>query len=391
MGAQGQAQAPQQHGDVGALGAVVGVELIEDQVGQGGGRGPPQLAVLGAQEQLVEHLVVGEQDVRRVVADGVAVGDEGFRGDALVRPGGGVAGVDGGAHPRQGGVGGDEAGQAAGLVRGQGVHGVEDEGLDAGDPPGAGAQHVVEDGVEEGLGLARAGAGGDDGRLGAVAALGGQAPVGVLLVLVGGQARVPVEGAVGPTRTTRPTGPTRLVGLAGAVGGRARGQVGQAQAHEGADENALLLVLEEVGQRPPRLGVREREGRRQVVDDGAPDALGLKAGEEESHDRGVLVVDGGGSDSARERCPLGRRARRGFARIVVAPGQGSRRSEATAGGEGWTECCRRASPLSSAMHAPCSSFMMCIMTDMSVSAARSRLADVKVAEYGTLFLGMRSV
>ena len=34
---------------------------------------------------------------------------------------------------------------------------------------------MVEDGVEEGLGLARVGAGGDDGRLGAVAALGGQA------------------------------------------------------------------------------------------------------------------------------------------------------------------------------------------------------------------------
>ena len=33
-GAQSQAQAPQQHGDVGALGAVVGVELIEDQVGE---------------------------------------------------------------------------------------------------------------------------------------------------------------------------------------------------------------------------------------------------------------------------------------------------------------------------------------------------------------------
>ena len=34
VGAQGQAQAPQQHGDVGALGAVVGVELVEDQVGE---------------------------------------------------------------------------------------------------------------------------------------------------------------------------------------------------------------------------------------------------------------------------------------------------------------------------------------------------------------------
>ena len=238
--------------------------------------------------------------------------DEGFRGDALVRPGGGIAGVDGGAHPRQGGVGGDEAGQAAGLVRGQGVHGVEDEGLDAGDPPGAGAQHVVEDGVEEGLGLARAGAGGDDGRLGAVAALGGQAPVGVLLVLVGGQARVPVEGAVGggggfvgPAGLAGPdvsagldgaSGRAGLAGLAsptGADGAGARGQVGQAQAHEGADEDPLLLVLEEVGEHAPWLGVGEGEGRREVVDDGSPDAFGLEAGEEESHDWDALVVGDG--------------------------------------------------------------------------------------------------
>ena len=75
---------------------------------------------------------------------------------------------------------------------------------------------------------------------------------------------------------------------------------------------------------------------------------------------GALIVDGGGTDAARERCPPGRRVRRGFVRIVV-PGQGSRRSEITAGGEGRTECCRRASPLSSTMHAPCSSPMLLIM------------------------------
>ena len=71
----------------------------------------------------------------------------------LAGAGGGVPGVDGGAHVGQGGVLGDEAGEATGLVGGQGVHGVEDEGLDAGDALGAGAQDVVKDGVEEGLGL----------------------------------------------------------------------------------------------------------------------------------------------------------------------------------------------------------------------------------------------
>lgn len=52
--------------------------------------------------------------------------------------------------------------------------------------------------------------------------------------------------------------------------------------------------------------------------------------------------------------------------------------------EGQAECCRRASTLSSMMHAPYSSSMMRIMTDMSVSAARSCLADVEAAEHGTV-------
>ena len=199
-----------------------------------------------------------------------------------------------------------------------------------------------------------------------MAALGGQAPIGVLLVLVGDQARVPVEGAVGEVGGVgdrgglagldglgwlagqdRVGGRVGLAGLASPIGtgggtrlagptrtggAGARGQVGQAQADEGADEDPLLLVLQEVGEHPPRLGIGEREGRRQIVDDGSPDAFGLEAGEEESHDWGALVVDGGGSDAVRDRCPPGRRARRGFVRIVVALGQGSRRSEATAEG-----------------------------------------------------------
>ena len=108
-------------------------------------------------------------------------------------------------------------------------------------------------------------------------ALGGQAPVGVLLVLVGGQARVPVERAVG--------------GISAGAG--ARGQVGQAQADEGADENSLLLVLQEVGEHAPRLGVGEGEGRREVVDDGPTDAFGLETREKERHSWSVVVMGGG--------------------------------------------------------------------------------------------------
>ena len=140
-----------------------------------------------------------------------------------------------------------------------------------------------------------------------MAALGGQTPVGVLLVLVGGEAWVPVEGTVG--------GVCRI----GCTGVGARGQVGQAQADEGTDENSLLLVLQEVGEHAPRLGVGEGEGRREVVDDGPTNAFGLKAREEERHSWNVVViggrVDGGewcsGVVSAGAHYPV---------RIVVVPG-----------------------------------------------------------------------
>ena len=125
-----------------------------------------------------------------------------------------------------------------------------------------------------------------------MAGLGGQAPVGVLLVLVGGQARVPVEGAFG--------GVCRV----GCAGAGARGQVGQAQADEGTDEDSLLLVFQEVGEHAPWLGVGEGEGRREVVDDGPTDAFGLEAREEERHSWSVVVM-GDGVDAAngvREWC-----------------------------------------------------------------------------------------
>ena len=100
-------------------------------------------------------------------------------------------------------------------------------------------------------------------------------------MLVGGQARVPVEGAVGGGCRGSCTG----------VG--ARGQVGQAQTDEGADEDSLLLVLQEVGEHAPRLGIGEGEGRREVVDDGPPDAFGLEAREEERHSWSVVVMGDG--------------------------------------------------------------------------------------------------
>ena len=103
-------------------------------------------------------------------------------------------------------------------------------------------------------------------------------------MLVRGEARVPVEGAVGG------------VGRVGCAGAGARGQVGQAQADEGADKDSVLLVLQEVGEHAPRLGVGEGEGCREVVDDGPTDAFGLETREKERHSWSVVVMGGGVDD-----------------------------------------------------------------------------------------------
>ena len=60
---------------------------------------------------------------------------------------------------------GDDVGQPLRLIVGQRVHRVEDQRLGAGDPVPSGPQHMVEDRVQERLGLAGAGAGGDQRRL----------------------------------------------------------------------------------------------------------------------------------------------------------------------------------------------------------------------------------
>ena len=86
----------------------------------------------------------------------------------------------------------DLAGQAPGLVRGQGVHGVEQQGLDA--RLGGMAQAVIQDGIEETLGLARPGAGGDQGGLGLVLPVGVQSIKSPCLMRVGQKGGGDIQG-----------------------------------------------------------------------------------------------------------------------------------------------------------------------------------------------------
>jgi len=182
--AQGGADATEQHGDVSALGTVVGVELVEHRVAEGVGTvGGPQVVVLAAQQQEVEHLVVGQQDVGGASAQGVAVVDQvvgAHRGVAAV-----LADVETGRDAEKARVAGDELGHPGGLVGSERVHRVEDQGLDAlaADVELAGA--VVEDRVQEALGLARTSARCDDRRLWFAPTEGREALVGRRLVLVG--------------------------------------------------------------------------------------------------------------------------------------------------------------------------------------------------------------
>lgn len=252
---EGVAEAAEQHGDVGALGAVVGVELVEDEVLEGVGAGGPEGGVVGAEEQLVQHFVVGEEDVWGCAAEVGAVVDEAVVGDAGVFASV-FASVDAGGDGEFGVVG-EDVGEAAGLVGGEGVHGVDDERFDAAGLGAFDAVDVVDDGVEEGFGFTGAGAGGDEGGLGGVV-FAGEAGEGLGLVGVGWVALVPVENVCG-------------VVLAGGVG--------EGEVEVGAVEDAVVGVGDEGFGGLAGFFIGEVEGGGEVFGEGMGEGGGLQAGE----------------------------------------------------------------------------------------------------------------
>ena len=70
--AEGVAAAADEHRDVGALAAAIGVQLVEHEKPEPLG-GSHQLAVLASGEQQLQHHVVREQDVRRIASDRLAL------------------------------------------------------------------------------------------------------------------------------------------------------------------------------------------------------------------------------------------------------------------------------------------------------------------------------
>ena len=171
----GVADPPYEQGDVGALAAAIGVQLVEHEELQPLGGVNEPLALLGPGEDQLEHHVVGEQDVRRVAQDPLALLPLLLAG--VAREGHRLLAVPV--------TEGQELLQLTALAVGQRVHGVDDDCLHAGSARLA--EYAVHDGDDVGERLARAGAGGEHVAL----AAGGHLD-GVTLVPVKGEcARAP--------------------------------------------------------------------------------------------------------------------------------------------------------------------------------------------------------
>jgi hypothetical protein len=137
----------------------------------------------------------------------------------------------------------DSFGQPRRLICGQGVHGVEDNGLDA--RLLSVAVTVIEDRIEKALGLARTGAGGDEGGLRRMAVGAGEPLKRAHLMHVGRKG--------GPHRQW-----DRIIVTSPAKR--------QAQIDIGSFEKTRALILKKTQQRPFHPFILEVEGGGQVIE-----------------------------------------------------------------------------------------------------------------------------
>ncbi len=240
-------QTPQQHRDVGALSAVIGVELVQDDVGEVGAI--PQRQIVGALQQQVEHLVVGDEDVRRGAAHLRPLGHHPGVADL-----GNITDVQAGGHIGEPGLLQITV-DAQRLVGGQGVHRVQQQRLDPDTARPPRPLTMVEDGNQERLGLARAGTGGHHRRAGrAVQRTQPLERLGLMLVR-GEVRRHPLQMA------------------APAVGRRPERRT---DPQVGAAKDAMLGMVEERRERLTFARVGERERGGQILGEVRPQALGGK-------------------------------------------------------------------------------------------------------------------
>ena len=264
MRLQKQPQPPQQQRHVRALRAVIRVELIEHHIPQRIGRLRHHLLLSRAQQQLVEHLVVGEQNVRWILLhrgarlDNPMLRDRISTGGLRIR----LAGVL--ARPnRQRGLR-NELRQTRGLVIGQRVHRVQDNRLDTRLARLGMGQTVVDDGVEERLRLTGTRTRNHQRRLGRFTC---QTPERIRLVLIRLKPRwQPRQNAL-PVRRRR---------------------IRQTRAHIRPVEHPVLGIEQEVPQRIRGRRVRQREARGQVLGNTVFDVPCALNGQQVRHGRSPL-------------------------------------------------------------------------------------------------------
>ena len=126
-------QSPDQAREIGALRAIEGVQFVHHQIAQGAGLVvPPQARIRRADQQEIQHLVVGEQDVRRAFPQRLAIRYQMLRPHRGMRQLLPLADVEAGAHlaaQRRRDV--DDLGEAPRLIERQRVHRIDEDRLHA--------------------------------------------------------------------------------------------------------------------------------------------------------------------------------------------------------------------------------------------------------------------
>ena len=156
-------QPPDKARQIGALRPVEGVQFVHHQIAQRAGLVvPPKPPIRRADHQEIQHLVVGEQDVRRAFAQRLPIRDQMLPPHRGVRRLLALADVQASAHlaaQRRRIV--DDLGDAPRLIERQGVHRIDEDGLHALLPGMAPA--VIQNRPQEALRLPRPRARGHDG------------------------------------------------------------------------------------------------------------------------------------------------------------------------------------------------------------------------------------
>ena len=159
-------QAAEEDREVCALSSVKSVQFIDHDILQRvGGVLLPQSPVLRTDEEVIQHLVVRQQDVRRFTSKRITVRDDLLRRHRHLASARLAAHIQADTEMLQGCRLGNRGGDTSGLVRSQGVHRVYDERLDTALPLSRLTGAVIKYRVKKTLRLTTARPGRDQGAL----------------------------------------------------------------------------------------------------------------------------------------------------------------------------------------------------------------------------------